>query len=295
MGIDLGGTKIEGVILAGSPDTFEILARRRVPTEAAGGYNHIVDRVTGFIRQLADEFELATPIPVGVGMPGSLTRDGRVKNSNTVCLNGTQFRKDVSQVLGQPLPFANDANCFALAEATMGAGNGYALVFGVIMGTGVGGGIVYQGTLWEGGQSLAGEWGHMILWPNSDQECYCGQRGCVETYLAGPCVEKRYREATSTSCTLATIIEKYSRREQPATEHVSNWLDNYGRALANVINVLDPDIIVLGGGLSNAAPLYDEGRAAVARYVFNNELLTPIVPNQLGDSAGVLGAALLVS
>lgn len=288
IGLDLGGTKIEGVVLdAGG----SILRRERLPTGAARGYDAIVDTVAGLAEAL-----LATAPEVdaiGVGTPGAVSRrSGLMRNSNTQCLNGRDLPGDLERRIGRRLMVENDANCFALAEATLGAGRDHRLVFGVIMGTGVGGGIVIDGRLHAGPQHIAGEWGHHVIDP-SGLACYCGQRGCVETYLSGPALEARYREAGSRSASAAEIATAARAGEAIAVQVMSDFLDRTGRALANLINVLDPDAIVLGGGLSNIDELYGAGRDAVARYVFSDELTTPILRNQLGDSAGVIGAALL--
>jgi fructokinase len=292
IGVDFGGTKIEGIILAGTRERPEATARRRVPTEAERGYAHVLERTAAFIEELVREAGAAAP--VGIGMPGSVTRRGLVKNSNTVCLNGTPFRADLARRLGRDLAFANDANCFALAEAVMGAGRGHRLVFGAILGTGVGGGIVFDGEAREGPQSICGEWGHTVLFPDGGRRCYCGQTGCVETYLAGPWIERHYRElGGGEGVRLKEIVERRTNGEEAAAACVAAWLDAYGRAVANLLNVLDPDVVVLGGGVSNAEPLYTEGRRAVERYLFSDELTTPIVRHALGDSAGVFGAALL--
>ncbi|MCP4196439.1 MAG: ROK family protein [Proteobacteria bacterium] len=294
MGVDLGGTKIEGIVLKGPRQNPTTLLRKRVSTDADRGYGHIVEQVVNLVQRLGEESGLKAPVPVGIGMPGSITREGLVKNSNTVCLNGTRFRSDVAKELGdRPTAFANDANCFALAEAVMGAGRGHDLVFGVIIGTGVGGGIVADGAVREGLQSIAGEWGHMVLRPGSDRICYCGQPGCVETYLAGPWVERHYRELSGETQSLADILALRTAGDPHAQTCIAMWLDHFGRAMANLINILDPDIVVLGGGVSNAGCLYGEGRDHVAKYLFSDELLTPIVRHTLGDSAGVFGAALL--
>jgi fructokinase len=296
LGIDLGGTKVEGVVLrTGGGDEPEVTARRRIPTEAGEGYAHILERVASLIASLAEEARVPAGAPIGVGMPGSVTRTGLVKNSNTVVLNGTPFRADLAARVGRPITFANDANCFALAEARFGAGRGGRVVFGVILGTGVGGGIVVDGRIWEGAQSIAGEWGHTVLDPESDRECYCGQRGCVETFLAGPWVARHYREMGGGEAALPEILSARAEGDGIAERCVSSWLDCYGRAMANLINVLDPDVVVLGGGASRADCLYDEGRARVAAHLFSDELLTPILRHELGDSAGVIGAALLLT
>ncbi|MBI4882103.1 MAG: ROK family protein [Planctomycetes bacterium] len=294
IGIDLGGTKIEAAAVSGEAGKIEIERRRRIPTEAEQGYAHILARTAGLIRQTAAEARIEPPFPVGVGMPGSVTHAGLVKNSNTVCLNGRPFRADLAGLLGQEVAFANDANCFALAEAILGAGRGRSLVFGVILGTGVGGGLVVDGRAREGLQSICGEWGHMVLRPDSDRACYCGRHGCVETYLAGPWVARHYQQLGGDACGLPEILARRAAGEERAVRCIDVWLEHYGRALANLINVLDPDAVVLGGGVSRADCLYDEGREQVARYVFTDVLETPILRHELGDSAGVLGAALLV-
>ncbi len=288
IGIDLGGTKIEGVVVQKTTGGLlgEPIHTVRVPTEADKGFDHVVDSVVHLIDTLTEKS--GDPgIQVGMGMPGSLTAEGTVRNSNAVCLNGTYFREEVVGRLGRPVRFANDADCFALAEAVMGAGRGYELVFGVIMGTGVGGGIVHNGVLREGPQRTSGEWGHMILVPGGNP-CYCGRSGCVETYLAGPGLEKRYSERFGEDKSLKQICAR------PEPEFASEWMDLFGLAIGNVLNVLDPDVVVLGGGVSNAELLYTTGRAYVAEYVFSETVETPIVKHRLGDSAGVLGAALLV-
>lgn len=290
VGLDVGGTKIEGVVLG--PAGVEV-CRRRVDTGAERGY----DAIVGTSCELALTLLEAAPgaRKIGVGMPGAVSqRSGLIKNSNTQCLNGRDFPGDLAQRVGLPVVAENDANCFALAEALLGAGRGHELVFGVIMGTGVGGGIVASGRLHGGPQRIAGEWGHHsidLLGP----ECYCGGRGCVETYLSGPAVAARYTSASGRSFAAPEVFAAFRRGDPPAVRVVEQFFDHFGRALANVINILDPDAVVLGGGLSNVPELYSIGRAAVVRYVFSDELTTPIVANQLGDSAGVFGAALLAA
>lgn len=289
IGIDLGGTKIEGVVLdAENRPVF----RQRLPTESAKGYEHILDRIATIAA--ACRREAPDCVTIGIGTPGAISsRDGTLKNSNTTCLNGRPLRENLIERLGGPVVLENDANCFALAEAVAGAGRGAALVFGIILGTGVGGGIVYRGELWRGPQHLAGEWGHHAIDP-AGPTCYCGQRGCVETLIAGPAVEREYRQLTGAALAMAEIVSAYRRGDVAATDVFVRFIDRFGRAVANLVDILDPEAIVLGGGLSNIDELYTLGHAAVARYVFNDELRTPIRRNQLGDSAGVIGAALLV-
>jgi len=287
VGIDLGGTKIEGAVLADGA----VIARKRVATEQERGYEAILDRIAS----LAKEMLASAPgaHAVGIGTPGSISaRDGTLKNSNTLCLNGRRVPDDLRARIGVPVVVENDANCFALAEARAGAGRGHDLVFGVILGTGVGGGIVFRGELRSGPQHVAGEWGHHSIDP-AGPVCYCGARGCTETFLSGPALEAAYRERVGAAAPAAEIARRAEAGDRAAAAVMSVYLERFGRAVANLVNVLDPDAIVLGGGLSNLDVLYSRGREAVARFVFNDELRTPILRNELGDSAGVIGAAWL--
>lgn len=288
IGIDLGGTKIEGIVL--DADNRAVV-RERIATESALGYEHILERIATLVGRLRETApECAT---IGMGTPGAISsRDGTIKNSNTTCLNGRLLRVDLQARLGMDVHVENDANLFALAEAIAGAGRGAPLVFGVIMGTGVGGGIVHRGELLAGPQHLAGEWGHHCIDVNGPS-CYCGQRGCVEKFIAGPAVEAQYRDLTGSARRMPEIVAGYRASEAAATAIVRAFIDRFGRSVANLIDILDPDVIVLGGGLSNIDELYSLGREAVAGYMFNDEMRTPIRRNQLGDSAGVIGAALL--
>jgi fructokinase len=326
IGVDLGGTKIEAVVIALDPsgDAGERpleVARSRVPTDRGLGYDHVLAQTRGLVQEVAERagIDLRTT-PVGVGMPGATTHrraDGSrsplplVKNSNTTCLNGRPFHDDLSRALALPIRFANDANCFALAEATWGAAAGASLAFGVILGTGVGGGVVIGGPdasrrrpwVWDGIQGIAGEWGHIPLEPERGPACYCGRRGCVETYLAGPAIEAAYREraglrSDGPGVPLAEIARRARgghgvAEDRIARDFLAERVEIFGRALAIVVDVLDPDVVVLGGGVSNLEVFYEAGPAAVAAWVFNDELRTRIVKHALGDSAGVLGAALL--
>jgi fructokinase len=270
-----------------------IQRRVRVATERERGYEWIVARVGAVVTDLlADAPECDV---VGVGTPGSVSRrTGTLKNSNTICLNGRPLVADLEAHLGMPVRLENDANCFALAEALLGAGRGHEVVFGVILGTGVGGGIVVGGRIWSGPQDIAGEWGHHVLDP-AGPECYCGARGCVETLLSGPALEAAHVAAGGPPCEAAAVAVRAAAGDERAARVLERWLDRFGRGLANVVNILDPSVVVLGGGLSNIAALYGRGREAVASRVFNDELTTPIVQNTLGDSAGVIGAALLAA
>ena len=289
IGIDLGGTKIEGVVL--DADGKEI-TRKRIPTEREHGYQHILNR----IKSVHDELVAAVlnqPTTFGIGTPGAISpRTGLLKNSNTVCMNGQPVKADLEKLLVRKIEIQNDANCFAMAEALLGAGKGKKLVFGVIMGTGCGGGIVYKGEVFTGAQAIAGEWGHMSIDPDGPL-CYCGQRGCTETFISGGGLEKRYAEKFGVKKPLKEIEKEFYAGEPKAVEFMQTFFDRFGRALANLIDILDPDIVVIGGGVSNFKAVYTEGVAAVKKYVFTDELETPIVKHQLGDSAGVLGAALV--
>lgn len=289
VGIDLGGTKTEGVVL---DESGRELFRKRIETQQEHGYRHILQQTQTLYRTLVETIG-GEPHTFGMGTPGAISpRTGLLKNSNTLCLNGQPLKADLERLLRRKLQIENDANCFALAEALHGAGKGQALVFGVILGTGCGGGIVYKGELIKGPQSIAGELGHMSI--NQDGPlCYCGQRGCVETYISGSGVEARYAEQHGEKRSFAQIADGYERREPEAVEVMQAFFRKFGRSLANVIDLLDPDIVILGGGVSKFDAIYSEGVAEVARFVFSDGLETPIVKHQLGDSAGVIGAALI--
>ena len=289
IGIDLGGTKIEGIILdANDEERF----RHRIPTEADKGYEHIISNIESLYRKLLDEIDSAEH-SFGIGTPGALShRTGLLKNSNTVCMNGQPLKRDIEERIGREIQMMNDANCFALAEAVSGAARGKNMVFGVIMGTGCGGGIVHGGKVWQGLQLLGGEWGHMSIDPNGPL-CYCGTRGCVETFISGGGLERRYEEQFGEKRGLRDIEKDADAGRQRDVEFMQTFYRNFGRAMANLINILDPDVVVLGGGVSNVQGLYTEGVRAVAERVFSDSLETPIVQNELGDSAGVIGAALI--
>jgi len=289
IGIDLGGTKIEGIIL--DPQGAEVY-RKRIETQQEHGYSHIVNRVVGLYEELAGRIQRQAHT-FGIGVPGVVSPlTGLMKNANTVCLIGKPLKTDLEGRLCRKIGIQNDANCFAMAEALHGAGRGKKLVFGVIMGTGCGGGIVYKGEVITGPQAIAGEWGHTSIDPNGPS-CYCGQRGCVETFISGGGTEARYAERFGTKKPFKEIARDYYAGDPQAVEFTKVFFRHFGRALANLIDVLDPDVVVLGGGLSNFDALYTEGVAEVRRFVFSDSLETPIVKHQLGDSAGVIGAALI--
>lgn len=289
IGIDLGGTKTEGIVLDRGG---EVLHRERRPTPAAAGYRAIVTAIAELVADL--ERIARQRCPVGIGTPGALSQsDGTLKNSNTVCMNGKPLLEDLEAALRREIRIENDANCFALAEAIDGAGKDHPVVFGVIMGTGVGGGIVCNKRLHAGPQHIAGEWGHNVLDPGGPA-CYCGRRGCVETYLSGPGLAGLWRSAGGdTMLSSVEIVARANAGDPLAGTVMEQYCERFGQALAMVINILDPDAVVLGGGMSNVPQLYRRGRDRVADYVFNSELRTPILANRHGDSAGVRGAAQL--
>ena len=287
IGIDLGGTKVEAIAL--DAHGGERL-RRRVPTPA-NSVAAIVDTIAGLVRDF--EAELGVRATVGVGTPGAVSpATGVLKNSNTTCLIGQPITRDLETLLGRAVAMQNDANCFAMAEALDGAGKGHDLVFGVIMGTGCGGGIVNKGEVINGLMSIGGEWGHMSIDPNGPL-CYCGMRGCVETYISGGRAADRWADQHGAPKPLGEIVTDYRAGEPKAAAFMQEFFRNFGRALANLINILDPDIVVLGGGVANIDELYTEGVKQVEHFVFSDGLETPIVRHQLGDSAGVIGAALI--
>ena len=292
-GIDLGGTKIEGVVVsAAHPD--HVLARTRIPTESGSGYAHIVGRVRLVVEQLEAASGGRRPAVIGVGTPGAIEpAAGTLKNSNTACLNGKPLARDLAQALGTETRLANDANCFALAEATLGAARGRGVVIGLIIGTGVGSGIVVHGRVLTGLHGIAGEWGHNPMRDESTP-CYCGRSGCVETVISGPALERFYRERSGRSLPLPEIVECARAGDAVATSTLDRLTAKFGEAIAAVINILDPDAIVVGGGVGNVDRLYlPETRDAIVRHMFNRELRAEILRPALGDSAGVFGAALL--
>lgn len=295
-GIDLGGTKMEGVILE-SRKTPRPLHRLRIPTEAHLGYDHICGQVLKLVKMLSDESGLK-PTRLGIGHPGTLDPlTGVVKNANTTALNGRPFNKDLEAALGIPVQLANDANCFAAAEALAGAVPEVLpdaqVVFGIIMGTGVGGGWVVNGKVLNGRQGIAGEWGHNFL-HESGGKCYCGFIGCVETVISGPALQKFYTAQTGNDLTLKEIVQRAEAGIDPAaTATMDRLVHFFGKAVAVVINIMDPDAIVIGGGVGNIDRLYTDGVAEVKKYLFNPRIDTVFLKPKLGDSAGVFGAALL--
>ena len=293
IGIDLGGTKTEAVALASDS---VVAARRRVPTPRE--YDGTLDAIVRLVGDL--ESETGRSGTVGVGIPGVVTRaTGLVKNANSTWLNGRPLQADLESRLVRPVRLANDANCFALSEASDGAGHGYDTVFGVILGTGVGGGIAIHRRIHDGPNQIAGEWGHNQLpWMTDEEraaapECYCGMTGCIETFLSGPGFERDHAVRSGTSRSSRDIVRAAAAGDADALEALRRYRDRLARALAGVINILDPDIVVLGGGMSNLPDLAPTVSTLLPRYVFSDTVRTVVAPNLHGDSSGVRGAAWL--
>ncbi len=284
LGVDLGGTKIEAVLL---DETFVVIERKRIPTPQ-NDYDKILDAISSLVLDLSENISDFT---LGICTPGAISKQtGLIKNSNTQCLIGRSLKEDLENKLDKKISMENDANCFALAEATLGVASDFDLVFGVILGTGVGGGIVINKNLHSGRTNIGGEWGHHTLHRNGNP-CYCGKTGCVETYISGPSLENQWTLLTGKSQSLPEILSNIDN--EIGKKWKNDFLENFGYGLANVIDILDPDVIVLGGGLSNIDFLYTEGKESVYSKVFSDLVDTPILQNKLGDSAGVFGACML--
>jgi predicted NBD/HSP70 family sugar kinase len=294
IGIDLGGTKIEGAIVDPA-NPSAALFRTRVPTESAGGYDHIIGQVGKLLAELRAHYPGAFPSMIGIGTPG--TRDpktGLQRGSNTQCLNGRPFRDDLQRALGVEIEIANDANCFALAEATMGAARGYETVFGIIMGTGCGGGFVVKEHLLNGCHGIAGEWGQIVLEPDGEVSGY-GTRGIIETVLAGPALEKYYAKLSGESRPLKEVVERANAGIDPhATATITRLTDSFAKAVSIIIDSFDPHAIVIGGGVGNIDALYtQETRDKISAHIFAPSFEAALLKPTLGDSAGVFGAAML--
>ncbi len=293
IGIDLGGTKIEIIALG---EGGEVIARERQPTPV-GDYDATLRTVCGMIQEL--ERRAGRQGSIGVGIPGALSPvDGLVKNANSVWLIGKPFGRDLVKLLHRPVRIENDANCFALSEAVGGAGDGTETVFGVILGTGTGGGLAIRGEIVRGRNAIAGEWGHNPLpWPQPDElpgpSCYCGRSGCIETFLSGPAFERAFTERTGNALSAAKIVQQAAIGNRTANEAITIYENRLARALATVINIIDPDVIVLGGGMSNIDRLYENVPAIWGEFVFSDRIDTPLLPPVHGDSSGVCGAARL--
>ena len=293
IGIDLGGTKIEGIAIdAGGGERL----RRRIAAPR-GDYQRTLDAVVGLVRDI--EREIGERATIGVGIPGTISPStGLVRNANSTWLIGEPLADDLPRLLDRPVRFANDANCFALSEASDGAAAGADVVFGVIVGTGCGGGVVVRGAVLAGANGVAGEWGHNPMpapregeWPGPP--CYCGRRGCIEQFLSGPALSRDYRDAGGAAVTAAEVAARAAAGEAAADAALSRYEERMARALGSVINLLDPDVIVLGGGLSNIERLYARVPQEWAPYVFSDRIETRLVRARHGDSSGVRGAAWL--
>src|SRR5690606_25750210 len=290
-GIDLGGTKIEGAILT-SPESTDVLFRERISTEAFRGYEHMVSQIGKMFRMMSAQAGY-TPSRIGIATPGTLDPQlGVMKNCNTTALNGKPLKTDLENNLGIEVHMANDANCFALAETRLGVVKEQfpdaSVVFGVIMGTGVGGGLVVNGTVINGLQGIGGEWGHNFL-DAAGGPCYCGKTGCVEKVLSGPALEAFYHSRSGTRKEMKDIVSDAST-DPVAGDTIERLTTFFGQAISVIINIVDPHVIVIGGGLGNIDAIYSAGVQSIRKNVFNNRLETPIVKPVLGDSAGVFGA-----
>ncbi|MFH0758341.1 MAG: ROK family protein, partial [Bacteroidota bacterium] len=288
IGIDLGGTKIEGVVLDSQGGIIE---RERVSTGKEQGYDHVVKVVSGLYLALRKRIGNQEH-QLGIGTPGHTDRQGLIRNSSLLCLNDKALIGDIERLTGIRPETENDANCFAVAEALLGAGKGKDVVFGVIMGTGCGGGVVINNKLIRGHQYLGGEIGHAVLHPGG-RNCFCGNKGCVERYISGSGIEEQYKDKTGTRKSLRVIVDEYREGNPDAEEIMNNFFEDFGVAMSTLINILDPDLIVLGGGVSNIDELYTIGIEKVRKNVFMKDPEIRIARNMYGDSAGVIGAALL--
>lgn len=291
-GIDLGGSKIELIALDAQG---AVLTRQRTATPQ-GDYAGTIEAIAGLV---AEAERAWGPGTVGIGTPGAISpASGLMKNANSVCLNGRPLRQDIEARLGRPVRLSNDANCFALSEAVDGAAAGAAVVFGVIIGTGCGAGVVTHGRVLTGPNAIAGEWGHNPLpWPRDDERpgpaCYCGKQGCLETWLSGPGLARDLAAASGLALTVPELVERAALGDAACEAALCRYEDRLARGLAQVINVLDPDAVVLGGGLSNLARLYENVPRLWGRYVFSDAVHTRLLPPKHGDSSGVRGAAWL--
>jgi len=284
LGVDLGGTKTEAVLL---DENFNVIERKRIPTPQ-NDYHQILNSISSLVLDISEN---VSDFSLGICTPGAISKKtGLIKNSNAQCLIGRSLKEDLENKLGKKISMENDANCFTMAESILGVAANYGLVFGVILGTGIGGGIVIDKKLHSGRTNIGGEWGHHTLHRNGNS-CHCGKTGCVETYISGPSLENQWIKLTGKSQSLPEILSNIDNEIGKKWKY--EFLENFGYGLANVIDILDPDVIVLGGGLSNIDFLYTEGKESVYSKVFSDLVDTPILKNKLGDSAGVFGACML--
>ena len=294
LGIDLGGTKIEGIVLKSKENPDEII-RHRINTEEEKGYSQVINNIKSLVNHIENKINYKFK-RLGIGTPGTIDPEtGLLKNSNSQCLNGKPIQKDLAKTLDKIIHIQNDANCFALAETLLGSVKDQypdaKNVFGIIIGTGVGGGVIIDGKTVYGSQGIGGEWGHTIVTDDGD-ECYCGKKGCVESVISGRALQIYYNKISGKNLTLEEIYAKKDI-DNHAKKTFKRLITYFGKGLSNVVNIIDPEVIVLGGGLSNIDELYSEGYEELKKYVFNPTFNTPILRPKLGDSAGVYGAALL--
>lgn len=291
IGIDLGGTKIEAVV---TDENYKELHRKRIPNGKEGGYENVLTNISALYNDLKEQIG-GQAHTLGLGTPGSISQQtGLLKNSNIAVMNGKPFQQDLERILNHKIAIENDANLFALAEAVLGAGKGHDWVFGVIMGTGVGGGLIYKGQVIRGARENAGEFGHSTInfdngptWGNS------AVKGIIEAYTSGTGLQARYKEKFGIDLPSADIVYNYRQAEPKSTEIFNEFLVHYGVSMGNIIKFLDPEVIVLGGGLSNVDELYSVGLEHVKHNCLGQDLYTPIRKNEFGDSAGVFGAAII--
>jgi fructokinase len=293
LGIDLGGTKIAAVVLGADG---AVRWERRIPSPREN-YDATLAALAGLVRE--GEAAAGDTCSVGIGMPGAISPvTGLVKNANSTWLNGRALHEDLERRLARPVRLANDANCLAVSEATDGAAAGAHVVFGIILGTGTGAGIAIDGRVLTGANAIAGEWGHNPLpWPSDEERpgaiCYCGRRGCIETFLSGPALASAYHRASADHVRAEEVVARAGQGDGAAAQVLETWLSQLARALATIINVLDPDVIVVGGGLSNISRIYEEVPARWSPFVFSDRVTTRLVPAKFGDASGVRGAAWL--
>ncbi len=288
IGLDLGGTKTEVIIL---DESGRERHRKRIPTPANGGYGEILKATHSLCIETIRLIPQNMPYTIGIGIPGTIeARTQLVQNANTTCLIDKPFQKDLEDLLGKLIKMENDANCFTLAECISGAAKGYSLVFGIIMGTGCGGGLCIDEKVRQGEHGIAGEWGHFAVDPEG-LECYCGNRGCIETKISGSGVASAFYTRYNKKISMDEIVQGYRNGDAECMDIFKAFLDDFGRCLGGLISTLDPDAVVIGGGLSNIEELYRDGIEHVRQYAFHNHIKTPILKNELGDSAGVIGAA----
>ncbi len=292
IGIDLGGTKIEIILL--TKEGKELFRKRAgTPVDTKNNYTNVLDRIHTLVIQALSVVSPTDDYTIGVGVPGTMDMEtGMVQNANTTWLAGHYFKADLEKKIGKEIFMDNDANCFTLAESVGGAAKGYNIVFGIIMGTGCGGGLCIDGKIHSGHHGIAGEWGHFPIDPEGEK-CFCGNIGCIDTKLTGPGLVRAYKKLTNKTLAAEQIVDRAGKNDTVCRQIFDQFLDDYGKSVGGLISLLDPDAIVLGGGLSNIPELYTAGMGQVRKYAFHKKVQTPILKNLLGDSAGVFGAAWL--